>query len=83
MGDIPLYSESNVYALAKSSDIYVLPSLKSAQDEAADRPLPKPLQRSEGSWVSWLIGGGSKVINGKNHAYAVPMQQDGLESGER
>jgi hypothetical protein len=76
------YSESNIYARAKSGAIYVLPSLKSKQDQAAHRHLPKALQSSNSSWISWMAGGG-KIINGDGHAYAVPMNSDILKSGER
>jgi len=75
-------SESNIYARAKSGAIYVLPSLKSKQDQAAHRHLPKALQSSNSSWISWMAGGG-KIINGDGHAYAVPMNSDILKSGER
>jgi hypothetical protein len=60
----------------------MLPSVKSEQEESANRNLPKKLQRSNSSWVSWLTGS-SKVINGDGHAYAVPMNKDILKSGER
>ncbi|KAG2187808.1 hypothetical protein INT44_005498 [Umbelopsis vinacea] len=75
-------SASNVYALSKSGHLYVLPAAASSQEEHADRSLPKELQKSSGSWVSWLMGS-SKPVNGQGHAYAVPMEQNMLKSGER
>jgi hypothetical protein len=75
-------SESNVYALSKSGHLYVLPAAASSQTENADRSLPKELQKSSGSWISWMLGG-STPVNGQGNAYAVPMEQSTLKSGER
>lgn len=71
-----------VYALSKSGVVYALPSLASVQQELANRKLPKSLRKTESSWLSWILGG-SKVVNEKGYAYAVPMDQDVLKSGER
>jgi hypothetical protein len=79
---LTVISASNVYALSKSGILYVLPAAASSQEENANRSLPKELQKSSGSWVSWIVGG-SKPVNGQGNAYAVPMEQSMLKSGER